>query len=145
MKSLQRNCRWSFWSAAVIVAVLVARGDRLDAQSKRNWQPPPEAKKLKNAVALSAAAAERGGKLFRQYCADCHGAKGDGKGPMANSLKRKPADLTSGSTKGLADGEIFWRVSKGDDIMPNFEKTFPLSENERWELVHFVRSLGKKK
>jgi hypothetical protein len=28
--------------------------------------------------------------------------------------------------------------------MPNFEKTFPLSENERWELVHFVRRIGKK-
>jgi mono/diheme cytochrome c family protein len=145
MISCHRYFRLSLLFVVVLAGVLFVRQDRLDAQNKRTWKPPPEAKQLKNPVAVSAAAVEKGAKLFRQYCVDCHGAKGDGKGHMADSLKRKPADLTSGPTKALADGEIFWRVSKGDDIMPSFEKTFPLPENERWELVHFVRSLGKKK
>jgi mono/diheme cytochrome c family protein len=86
-----------------------------------------------------------GRKLFREYCVDCHGAKGDGKGPTADSLKRKPANLMSGPTKALADGEIYWRISKGDDIMPSFEKTFPLTQDQRWQLVNYVRSLAKKK
>ena len=31
---------------------------------------------------------------FRQYCASCHGVDGTGDGPVAPSLKTKPADLT---------------------------------------------------
>ena len=31
---------------------------------------------------------------FKQYCASCHGVDGTGNGPVAPSLKTKPADLT---------------------------------------------------
>jgi mono/diheme cytochrome c family protein len=31
---------------------------------------------------------------FRQYCASCHGMDAKGDGPVAASLKKKPADLT---------------------------------------------------
>lgn len=31
---------------------------------------------------------------FRRYCAQCHGLSGKGNGPVAASLKKKPADLT---------------------------------------------------
>jgi len=31
---------------------------------------------------------------FRRYCASCHGVDGTGDGPVAASLKSKPADLT---------------------------------------------------
>jgi mono/diheme cytochrome c family protein len=31
---------------------------------------------------------------FRQYCAQCHGPTGVGNGPVAASLKKKPANLT---------------------------------------------------
>ncbi len=35
------------------------------------------------------------GKLmFRQYCAPCHGMDATGDGPVADTLKKKPADLT---------------------------------------------------
>jgi mono/diheme cytochrome c family protein len=117
----------------------------VEAQGKRSWSAPPEAKKLNNPVSNSSAAIQDGGKIFRQYCVDCHGPKGDGNGGMAGSLKRKPANLTRSQTRALADGEIFWRISKGDDVMPSFEKTFPLSETERWQLVLFVKNLGSKK
>jgi len=115
------------------------------AQSKRSWSAPPEVKKLKNPLTDAGAAIQQGGKIFRQYCVDCYGARGDGKGGMAASLKRKPADLTSRATRTLANGEIYWRISNGDDVMPSFEKTFPLSAAERWQLVHFVKNLGNKK
>jgi mono/diheme cytochrome c family protein len=36
----------------------------------------------------------RGGKLFNQYCAPCHGITGKGDGPAAAALKVAPADLT---------------------------------------------------
>jgi len=31
---------------------------------------------------------------FREYCAQCHGPKGIGNGPVAGALKKKPANLT---------------------------------------------------
>jgi len=145
MRLLQFSYHFLFVTAAVFASLLFGSEGTLIAQSRRSWKAPADAKQLKNPLADSAMSVEKGGKLFRQYCADCHGVKGDGKGPMADSLKRKPANLTSSQTQALAPGEIFWRVSKGDDIMPSFEKTFPLTETERWELVQFVKSLGKKK
>jgi mono/diheme cytochrome c family protein len=35
-----------------------------------------------------------GASDFRQYCAQCHGFKGVGDGPVAAALKKKPANLT---------------------------------------------------
>lgn len=35
-----------------------------------------------------------GSSDFRQYCAQCHGPKGIGNGPVAPALKKKPANLT---------------------------------------------------
>jgi mono/diheme cytochrome c family protein len=137
--------RGYLFAGAAIATMLLAVPAQLRAQSKRTWAPPPDAKQAKNPLAYSSASVEMGRKLFREYCVDCHGAKGDGKGPTAHSLKRKPANLMSGPTKALTDGEIYWRISKGDDIMPSFEKTFPLTQDQRWQLVNYVRSLAKKK
>jgi mono/diheme cytochrome c family protein len=36
----------------------------------------------------------KGSDLFHTYCAACHGPAGKGNGPMASSLRVKPADLT---------------------------------------------------
>lgn len=35
-----------------------------------------------------------GGEVFRTYCASCHGTSARGDGPLAASMKRKPANLT---------------------------------------------------
>lgn len=34
-----------------------------------------------------------GQDLYVQYCASCHGESGDGRGPLADSLRRAPSDL----------------------------------------------------
>jgi mono/diheme cytochrome c family protein len=36
-----------------------------------------------------------GSGLFATYCVVCHGADGKGSGPLADSLKRRPSDLTA--------------------------------------------------
>jgi mono/diheme cytochrome c family protein len=36
-----------------------------------------------------------GRQMYTSYCAPCHGADGRGNGPVAISLKQKPADLTA--------------------------------------------------
>lgn len=36
----------------------------------------------------------RGAQTYRYYCQSCHGAEGRGDGPVADSLKHPPPDLT---------------------------------------------------
>jgi mono/diheme cytochrome c family protein len=35
-----------------------------------------------------------GSIMFHEYCAACHGARGEGNGPAATALKKPPANLT---------------------------------------------------
>ena len=37
---------------------------------------------------------DTGERLFRTYCASCHGVTGRGDGPVASELRRPPPDLT---------------------------------------------------
>jgi mono/diheme cytochrome c family protein len=53
-------------------------------------------------VSLWAQDADEGAMLFQWYCASCHGAAGDGAGPMAPVLLVQPSDLTRLSA--TADG-----------------------------------------
>ena len=38
---------------------------------------------------------EAGSSLFRTYCAVCHGTSARGDGPLADSMRRRPPDLTT--------------------------------------------------
>ncbi|MGH0034018.1 MAG: c-type cytochrome [Myxococcota bacterium] len=57
---------------------------------------------LSGGAARQAAAepnAEDGRQYYTRYCGSCHGATGNGKGPVASVLKTPPADLTRLSEK----------------------------------------------
>ena len=45
-------------------------------------------------AAFGAENADRGGELFQDHCAVCHGQRAEGDGPMALVLSVPPADLT---------------------------------------------------
>lgn len=50
------------------------------------------------ALLTSASAEDLPGKaLFKQYCATCHGEKGDGAGPAGAALSPTPANFTEAS------------------------------------------------
>jgi mono/diheme cytochrome c family protein len=93
----------------------------------------------------------RGRALYQKHCATCHGETGHGDGPMAKlhtqRTSKAPYDLTDGDVQGsMTDGEVFWKVSAGyrkgsQVIMPAFKTLVPDPE-DRWKIVHFVRSLG---
>jgi hypothetical protein len=43
----------------------------------------------------------------------------------------------------MTDGEVFWKISKGiRGIMPAGENRMK-TEEERWHVVNYVRTLGK--
>lgn len=63
--------------------------------------------------------AANGPEMFRAYCAVCHGQDGRGGGPAADSLKKRPADLTQLSRKngGAFPALRVGNVIRGNDIM----------------------------
>jgi len=60
-------------------------------------------------------AAATGDYLFRTYCAACHGASARGDGPLADSMRRRPSDLTAIAkrNKGVFPTEEMLRVIDG--------------------------------
>jgi mono/diheme cytochrome c family protein len=70
-----------------------------------------------------------GKKEFQQYCATCHGPEGKGDGPMAELLKKRPADLTHLRDKN--SGQFpFWRVYRTidgrEEVMAHGTRTMPV-------------------
>ena len=82
--------------------------------------------------------------LFAQNCATCHGNEGHGDGPAGVALTPKPRDFTAAEaawTNGSSKKSIYVTVSEG--IKNTGMAGYPsLSVEDRWALVHFVRSLN---
>ena len=123
---------------AAAVAVILAPGTGVWAQGK--WVAPPEAKNLKNPLAKSDKVIAEGKKIAETNCVPCHGPKGLGDGPAAVALPLKPANWTSPAVQAESDGELFWKLTNGRGPMPPWKH---LSENDRWTLVQYIRSLKK--
>lgn len=100
------------------------------------WKAPADAAKAANPVKGTGNAA----KAVVTNCASCHGAGGKGDGPASASLPAKPADWTSEAVQKQSDGELFWKISNGRGPMPPWKH---LSDEDRWELVNYIRSLKK--
>jgi mono/diheme cytochrome c family protein len=49
---------------------------------------------VRSAGAQEMTTADVGRVFFQQYCASCHGSEGKGNGPVAETLKTPPPDLT---------------------------------------------------
>ncbi len=82
-----------------------------------------------------------GKEQFQSQCIACHGPTGHGDGPAAAGLNPKPRNFTSadGWKQGRKPSEIFHTISTGLGGMPSFASA---PADDRWSLVHYVRSLG---
>jgi mono/diheme cytochrome c family protein len=115
--------------------------------SKNTWELPEDADKTKNPVEATAESIEKGKALYldrgKGNCVFCHGETGANEQNVRR--RRKPADLTNKERMAkMTDGEVFWKISKGiTGIMPAGEKR--MSEEERWHVVNYVRTLAKDK
>jgi mono/diheme cytochrome c family protein len=86
-----------------------------------------------NPYAGNADAIAAGKNLFEENCAKCHGAEAEGKGSRPSLKSDRIAHAT--------DGELAWLLKNG-----NLYKGMPiwasLPEQERWQIIAYVRSLN---
>jgi putative copper resistance protein D len=108
----------------------------------------PDARKLEPAVASTPQSIEAGRGIYDKLCAPCHGPNGLGNGRLASGLAAygtRPSDLTDDVWQhGSSPGEVF--VVIRDGIEPEFQMPAfggKLSENELWNVTHFVRALSQ--
>lgn len=123
-------------SAFVIVFLIFLGGISQDP-----WQAPPEADKLKNPLSEQEEAIKGGKKIFATMCAICHGERGKGDGVAGAALNPKPTNLTAPAFHAQSDGAIYWKITEGRAPMASYKAT--LSEEKRWQLVTYLRTLKK--
>ena len=110
------------------------------AQEDSDWEVPEEAKAMKNPVEKTPEAIEAGKALYKKHCAMCHGDAGKGDGPATKFIKPAPPDISSPEAQeSMTDGEIFYKITNGKRPMPPMQRK--MSETERWQVVHYVRTL----
>src|SRR2546423_1127012 len=111
-------------------------------KSPRSWPVPEEAKQLNNPLQATGPALKSAREVYTDKCAHCHGDEGRGDGRDADKYDPAPTDFTDTKRMNEAtDGELFYKISEGKKPMPVFKNK--LSEDQRWELVLFLRSLAK--
>ncbi len=107
------------------------------------WKAPPEAKELKNPKPGDKKSIKAGAKVYKQFCVACHGSSGKGDGPGSKALNPKPADHTSERVQAQTDGELFWKITNGKGMMTAWGPM--IKEDQRWDLVNYVRTLAGSK
>ena len=59
-----------------------------------------------------------------------------------DQLKTEPRDFSKAIVQDQTDGALFFKISEGRKDMPSFKKKLP-DEEDRWQLVNFMRTLKK--
>lgn len=107
-----------------------------------DWNIPEKYKNMKNPTEASKENLAIAQGLWRKHCASCHGKEGLGDGPKAAELDGDPGDFTDSHFQSHTDGELFYMTTFGKDDMPSYEKKIP-NDDDRWILVHYMRSLAE--
>ncbi len=110
-------------------------------QQKGDWKAPKEADALKNPFKENSEATLAGQKLYTSMCVICHGNKGKGDGAAGVNLNPRPTNLISTKVQEQTDGAIYWKLTEGRAPMASYKTA--LSEEQRWQLVNYIRKLKK--
>jgi len=84
-------------------------------------------------------ARDRGGFVFANYCAVCHGAGGAGNGPVAQRGYPPPPSLLAEHAEKMKDGQLFHILTYGQNNMPSYASQ--LSRDDRWNVILYVRAM----
>jgi mono/diheme cytochrome c family protein len=110
---------------------------------QEKWIAPATTSVVKNPVASNEQSIAAGKIIYTNICYDCHGKKGKGDGPKSADLDKNPQDFTKEDFQKQTDGALFWKITEGKKPMASYKKD--LTEEQRWQVINYVRTLGIKK
>jgi len=113
------------------------------AALSRRLALPSSDNNLRNPFPSTPARLAAAQQLYHSQCELCHGANGDGRTAVGESLYPKAPDLR-GMTQNKSDGALFYSIRNGIRLsgMPAWNRQD--SDAQIWGLVSWIRSLRKK-
>ena len=101
---------------------------------------------LGNPIPITKAGLDRAKPLYNTYCGICHGEKGDGQGWLVTMPDSKypaqPKNLIGDDMIGAGNGRYYFGIMYGKNVMGSYADK--LSFEERWQVIHYIRSLQAK-
>ncbi|MBL6750314.1 MAG: CopD family protein [Nevskia sp.] len=94
-------------------------------------------------VAYLTVSIAHGQASYEAHCVMCHGGGGLGDGAAGRPLPRPPANLSQPHTALHTAGDMYWWMGHGipRSEMPGFADV--LTEEDRWDLVNFLRAFSQ--
>jgi len=130
-----------FKSIAYGIMVFMLLGNNKIVAQDKSWIAPKYANDIRNPHNGDEKAIAMGKKLFNNMCAICHGKTGKGNGVAGMSLTPRPANFLSIDVEKETDGAIFWKMTEGKAPMAAYKEI--LTEDQRWDVVCYIRELQK--
>lgn len=108
---------------------------------------------VQNPYPITEAGLMQGQQLYNIYCGICHGAQGDGlgylvregdpaRGVSAGVYPAAPANLIRDVFIDTTEGAFYHSIMYGKNMMGSYADK--LSYEERWQVIHYIRSLQAK-
>ncbi|MBV9356836.1 MAG: CopD family protein [Chloroflexi bacterium] len=121
--------------------VIMLCGGYVYAQDQMNGVPV-DVTNIRNPVPPDERSLAAGQQIYADNCAACHGDTGRGDGPAGIRLVPRPADLRVHMAAGHTDGQLFYWVSYGfpGTAMPAWRDQ--LSEQQRWDVINYIRTFA---
>lgn len=99
-----------------------------------------------NPYPITDAAIANGKELYNINCGICHGEKGDGAGYLVRDdggvYPVQPAILTNEEFVNASNGRYYHSIMYGKNLMGAYKDK--LAYKERWDVIHYIRSLQAK-
>ncbi|MBU6343496.1 MAG: c-type cytochrome [Bacteroidetes bacterium] len=99
-----------------------------------------------NPFPITNAGLEKAKPLYEVNCGICHGEKGDGQGWLVSKPDAKypaaPKNLISDEMISAGNGRYYFAIMYGKNVMGGYSDK--LSYEERWQVIHYIRSLQAK-
>jgi mono/diheme cytochrome c family protein len=98
-----------------------------------------------NAYPITNEGLDRGKNLYDIYCGICHGEKADGAGYLVRDgapYPAQPANFLLPEFVSASEGRYYHAIMFGKNVMGGYADK--LSYEERWQVIHYIRSLQAK-
>lgn len=101
---------------------------------------------LMNPFPITASGLAQGKELYNIFCGICHGEKADGNGYLlredGGKYPAQPANLINEEFTAASNGRFYHSIIYGKNVMGGYADK--LSFEERWQVIHYIRSLQAK-
>lgn len=104
-----------------------------------------EKEMVNNPFPITKEGLDRAKPLYDIYCGICHGPKGDGQGTLLAATDKYPAqpkNLIGDDMIAAGNGRFYFAMMYGRNVMGGYSDK--LSFEERWQVLHYIRSLQAK-